>query len=313
MTQQILIATLGTSPQIVTTTIDLLLQKKIFIDHVCILHTSSETNNAIKNSIDIIKKDFDNQKQYKHLFTYNLIPITDDEGNIIDDLDNTNRIDCFFRLMAEQMSKYKNENSIIHMQCSGGRKAMSMYGISVAQILFDENDKFWYLISFGQYFENAKMHIKSPEDLTEVNLLEIPILPLNNISPWFTNTVQNQSLSEAFENAKRLSLRSKYEKARDFVEGNWKDNKGNLRYGVRRLTKVERETLDALHLPQNIGATSRELAEYLYKTNRTVESTLRNLYGKAEAFWSDGEAIDVHFQELIHLTRPYYENKNMDN
>ncbi len=56
------------------------------------------------------------------------------------------------------MAELKRKNYRVHLSVAGGRKVMAALRMVVAQLLFDEDDSVWYLLSEGKLLAEKAMH-----------------------------------------------------------------------------------------------------------------------------------------------------------
>lgn len=74
--------------------------------------------------------------------------------------------------------------NLIHLCIAGGRKPMAVYGMVTAQLLFDEDDRLWHLLSEGWRPGSERVMHLSPGDRTW--LVPVPVLYWSAVSPALT-------------------------------------------------------------------------------------------------------------------------------
>ncbi len=91
---------------------------------------------------------------------------------------------ALFRTLYRVLLAEKKAGRLIHLSIAGGRKPMAVYGMVVAQLLFDDADQVWHLLSEGwKPGDKRVMHVQ-PGD--PVWLVSIPLLHWSSVSPVFT-------------------------------------------------------------------------------------------------------------------------------
>ncbi|MFL5625006.1 MAG: CRISPR-associated ring nuclease, partial [Ktedonobacteraceae bacterium] len=170
----ILLATLGGQPQVVTFTLDLLLQRKIPIHEVIVVHPVPDER--LQHSIACLNTEFlgdyyrlngQNIRFSTRTLKYYEQPIND----IVDE----QTADGTLNTMDELIRNLKQQRCIIHFSISGGRRLMSFLSFSAALLNFEPADRLWHLYTPDEVQQRATngaiMHA-SPKD--DVRLIEIP-------------------------------------------------------------------------------------------------------------------------------------------
>ena len=281
--QMVLIATLGSEPQVVTAAYDLLLQQGFSPSLVKILHTTGgdpKVDRAVK----------DLRRELKTCLAANLEtsfhPLKTPGGQYLGDVDSPEAVQVYFQALYRLVWQEKRAGRQVHLSIAGGRKTMAVYGMAVAQLLFDEADSLWHLFSGGDFLSSRRMH-PLPGDV--VRLVQIPVIPWSSITPVLSNLKDVDDPYRALERVNRLQLHEKYESARVFVLG--------------QLTPAERRV--AACLAQE-GLSDAAIAERLFISPRTVEQHLRSAYAKAELHW---QLEKVTRSQLITLLQYYFSTR----
>jgi CRISPR-associated Csx14 family protein len=277
----VLIATLGTEPQVVTATLDLLLRKGEKVREVAVLH-SVAPGTAIALAVDSLSEAFDQAPQYSSI-SLHLCPLLDSQGYPLPDVETPQAAAAAFRSLYSFVRDAKMDGSRVHLSIAGGRKTLAVYGMLVAQLLFDEQDNLWHLYSTGDFLASKRLH---PQAGDEVHLIPIPTILWSQVSPAWMHLIGVDDPFEAVERVRRLQLNEKVEQARSFILGS--------------LTPAERRAVELL-VREGLG--DNEIAGRLALSPRTVEQQLRSAYHKAAAHW---ELPDVNRASMVALLSLYY-------
>lgn len=282
------ISTLGTEPQVVTATVDLLLAEGGIIHEVIILHTTSP-NSLIDQAVKTLQSTFD-KPPYIEKFSANFHPLMDDQGLPLSDVASLADAQAAFRFLYRLLKKKKQDDYRIHLAISGGRKTLSLFALTAAQLLFDEDDRLWYLFSTGEFLTSKRMH---PGPADQVTLVNIPVILWSKVSPVIAELRDVDDPFEAVKRVEELQLQEKYDAARIFILGS--------------LTPAERRVVEVL---ARDGLSDQEIGERLYLSPRTVEQHLRSAYLKAAAHW---QVENVTRAQLITLLQYFYSTQLREN
>lgn len=176
----VLVATLGGQPQIVTFTLDLLLQRGFPIREVIALHPKASSPSRLHSALLRLNAEFTGQAyrgdQYpihfhSHILELDEKPIED----ITDDEHADGTLDTIHRLLGS----LKRQGYHIHLSVSGGRRLMALLAISVAALNFDRHDHIWHLYTpesvRAEADEGQRMHVPAGAGL---KLIRGPFLSL---------------------------------------------------------------------------------------------------------------------------------------
>lgn len=281
-----LFSTLGTEPQVVTAFVDLITRQEISIDSLHILHTTGG-DLRIDQATETLREEFANSSS---IYKIHFHAIANPQGHPYPDIDSPESVEAFFRLLYLLIWQEKQANHAMHICIAGGRKTMAVYGISAAQLLFDERDRLWHLFSAGPFLESKRLH---PQPGDDVHLVSIPVIPWSSLSPVFTNLSGIQDPYAALDQVAHLRLRERYDEARIFV--------------LSLLTPAEQRVVRLLALE---GLSDQEIAERLVVSPRTVEQQLRAAYAKAEEHW---QVEKITRTQLIALLQYFFSTQIGEN
>jgi CRISPR-associated Csx14 family protein len=276
----VLIATLGTEPQVVTAALDLLLAQGVVISRVQVLH-SVAPGTPIARAVETLQEVF-HGRDYTPPVPLDLQPASAGDQPLADvetPQASTAAFCCLYRLVH----RAKRAGERVHLSIAGGRKNLAIYGMVTAQMLFDAQDCLWHLYSGGDFLASKRLHPLPGDD---VHLLPIPVLLRSYISPALTGLRDVEDALAAVEHLRRIEVEERLAQARAFVNGS--------------LSGAEQRPV-ALLVQQ--GLADAEIAAHLNLSPRTVEQHLRSAYGKAADHW---ELEDVSRTQLVALLSLYY-------
>jgi len=291
--REVLIATLGTQPAVVTVTLDLLLAQERPVDEVVVIHTAS-THRPIKEALQRLRDEFPNRVHYAHAnrpCRYQEIELTV-EGRPFNDVRTAQEAGRVFTTIYQEVRRQKRKGHLIHLSIAGGRKSMSVYGRATAQLLFDADDRLWHLLSQSEFEASDAMHATSPDD---AQLVRIPLLAYSSLSPPLATLLVTDDPLQAIEGQQTALRLEERRKQQEFIE--------NV------LTPLERRIMETLmreiilhhHSPNNA-----EIGRQLYLATRTIGNQLTRIYAKLREFLglAPEEPVDRHV--LIALFTPYF-------
>ena len=177
---QTLLATIGGKPQVVTFTLDLLLQRHIPITEVHVVHPATTDNPRQERSIQLLKNEFRGNRYsngqtihfYNHVLQHDGLPlqeITDEES-----------ADAVLNTMHHLILDLKERHCIVHFSISGGRRLMPLLSLSAAILSFEHEDRMWHIYTppsvIARAQEGALLHA-TPED--DIRLIPVPLARLS--------------------------------------------------------------------------------------------------------------------------------------
>lgn len=276
--QEVLIATVGTEPQVVTLVLDSLLAKGCDIKEVALLYTGAS---LITAGIEKIQKEIESE-MYPPI-SLELVLITDGE-NILDDFRSAADVSVMSKIVFKTIKAYKQKGLIVNLSVAGGRKVMGILAMVVAQMLFKPEDRLWYFLTEGwKPGDKQEMHIS---DHNSHLLIEIPVMRWEKASillgvEEFANPMEIIHWQEKLDNNQKMQRR------REFVE-HW-------------LSKAERLVTELVCQ----GWDNAAIAQHLNKQERTVANQMTSIYAKLDE-WLGFPDYRVERSILIAELAPYF-------
>ncbi|MCC7020922.1 MAG: hypothetical protein IT332_14260 [Ardenticatenales bacterium] len=189
--EEVLIATLGLQPQVVTTALDLLLAAGRIIAEVVVIHTTPPHNTvsrplpnaeALERAVAAVDAAFAGGT-YRHAgrnwpLRYRRVALVGSRNRPIFDIRSADDAASVFRTIHAEVRDRKRLGQLVHLSIAGGRKSISVYGMAVAQLLFDHQDHLWHLISTERFLASGAMHPTAPADAA---LVPVPVLSMGMV------------------------------------------------------------------------------------------------------------------------------------
>jgi CRISPR-associated protein Csx14 len=282
-----LVATLGGKPQVVTFTLDLLLQQNIPISEVIVVHLATSQDPRIEHSIQLLKNEFRADRYsngqpihfHQHVLHHNGLPLEEitDEASADDMLNE----------LHELILNLKERHCIVHFSISGGRLLLSLFSMSAAILSFEHEDRMWHIYTPPSLLERAKegaiLHA-APED--GVRLIPVPLALLGEGG-------RSQLSAARPPEADPLSAREIIRTQEELAEA---EEHRRCDYVINLLTHRQLEVLQAFAN----GLHPSEVAEQLSISSPTVSTHTTVLLSLCREAWSikTGERLDYRFVQL---------------
>lgn len=248
-----LITMVGTEPQVVTLLFDALIKNGFPIGEVVVLHTNPSVVD-IYNSVNRLEKELASEEG----ITLRFVPIKSNDRfpkDICCDEDAT----LLLRVLYTTVLKIKKSHRRIHLSIAGGRKVMAAYGMLVAQLLFDDNDHVWHILSERSLLESRAMRNR---DVSQISLINVPVLRWTLLPSTLQELLLWNDPYKAIVKQKELQEHTKI----SFLAAFW-----------HGLTRTEKQLLEVL---VKTGGTNKEIARRLYKSPKTISNQLQSIYDK---------------------------------
>jgi CRISPR-associated protein (TIGR02584 family) len=275
MQRTTLIATLGSEAQVVTLALHLLRRMQRRPSSVCVIHTdpaAAPTHAAIER----LREAFADEPES----TLQLFPILNTAGVVVADTDTPDSAAATFRsiFLCARAIKMRDVRAPLDLCLAGGRKVMSAYAMAVAQLLFDDQDRLWHVLSSGPLLSEKRM---TPRPNDDAVLIRLPVLLHADVSPIVSEIADADDPFEAVQRAEARQRRMRESKARDFL--------------FQTLSASERRVVESLVTD---GASDAEIAARLSLSQKTVQAHLASAYRKAESHF---DLSSVSARSLISL------------
>lgn len=254
---EVLVATIGVEPQVVTLTLDALLARGFGVTRAWVLHP-----NRRHPAIDAALKRLEAERAFyaRHQPPVRLFFVAIRDGSHYpDDFVTGQDVGLLLRVLYRTVADLKRKGCRVHLSIAGGRKVMTAMGMVVAQLLLDERDFVWHLLSEGALLQSKSMHAKNPN---EVVLVPVPVLRWSLMPSTIQELLVWDDPYRAIERQKELHQRQRWQVLNAF----W-----------QKLTPAEREVVKAL---VKHGEKAAALAKRLNRSARTIGNQLQSVYNK---------------------------------
>ncbi len=278
----VLLATLGGQPQVVTFTLDLLLQRNIPISEVNIVHPAAKPDSSMGRSVERLVSEFpgDRYKLDGRIIHLRRHVLRHYGQPLVDILDATGADDALNTMYA-LIRSLKQRQCIVHFSITGGRRLVSFLSISAAILSFDHADRIWHIYTpeaVQQRVRGGEYMHTSPED--GIRLIEVPLARLSQ-------TLLSQLLDT------NTSARELIHSQKELVEA---EERALCKQVADAATLRQREVLEAFAK----GLHPREVAKQLCIDITTVSSHTSVLLGLCRNVWPtrEKERLDYRFLQL---------------
>lgn len=276
---EVLIATLGVEPQVVTITLDRLLAHGRSIGEVVVVYTLGP---GVGEALAAIEAEF--AKGFYPGVRLRKVPVVSARGPVVD-FCSEGDLRALLRTLYVEVRRARQHGVTVHLCVSGGRKVMGIIGMVVAQLLFGAEDCVWHLVTEGWHpGAERRLHL-SPAD--KVWLVPVPVLRWAEAGTLVRTVAELEDPAEVVAWYERLSRNAEMKRKKEFV-----------RYW---LTRAEHEVVRLACR----GLDNASIAKALGKSEQTVANQLRSVYEKLRE-WLDYPEHDVDRSVLIAEFAPYF-------
>ncbi len=176
-----LLCTLGGQPQIITFTLDLLLQRGEPIERVMVIWLAGDAR--YRRAFHRLQAEFVGERYAGHAI-HLLSEYPTLHGRPLARAVQGEEINAIWETFHQVLRDLKADQQHVHLSLSGGRRVMALIGFSAAMQYFGPTDRVWHLYTppalAEQAHEGALMHAP-PE--AGVQLLPVPFVPLGTLFP----------------------------------------------------------------------------------------------------------------------------------
>lgn len=275
-----LVCTLGAQPQVVTLSLDLLLRLGRRCDELVVVHTSPWVE-PVRTAREQVARALVERPG----LAVRYVTVAGEHGPV-DDLSTPDEAAAYLRTLYRTVLALKQAGRRVDLNLSGGRKPMSIYAMVVAQLLFDADDRLWYVLSGDELRRSGEMRLPAGGAAA---LLEVPVLRWSSVSPAATPLGSFDDPWDAIRYQQEHRLRADLARKQVFVE--------------RDLTRAERELAA---LAATSGLDNAALAARLHKSRKTVNNQLTAIYDKLHEFLGYRDGVPTDRAVLAAELGPYF-------
>ncbi len=276
---EVLIATLGVEPQVVTIALDQLLARGHTVGEVVVVYTLDP---AVGRALGAIRAEFAGGA-YAGV-QLREAPVGSPEEPVVD-FCHEDDIRALLRTLYTEVRRSRQKGAVVHLCVSGGRKVMGIIGMVVAQLLFGPDDRAWHLVTEGWHpGAERRLHL-APGD--RAWLVPVPVLRWTEAGTLMRAVAELDDPAEVVAWYERLSRSAAMKRKREFVR--------------RWLTRAERTVVRLACR----GLDNPAIARALGKSEQTVANQLRSVYDKLRE-WLGYPEHNVDRSVLIAEFAPYF-------
>jgi CRISPR-associated protein (TIGR02584 family) len=262
----IYVATLGQRPEAITVAFDRLSEQYTYAG-LAVLHTDPDRSGiatAYESLLEVCKRDYPPGVARFHILSRS------DQSPLID-IEDQSSAEAYHLATLKVLYAYKAEGYHVHLMIAGGRKAMSIYAMLAAALIFKPPyDKVWTVLSSEAILtQPGRFHIP-PGMRQEVQLVELPLNPSRIAPGTDIDTLLTRPVSHTDQ-------------------------------FLAKLTAAERELAELLS--RHPYYSNEQLAEVMSKSAKTLENQFREIYAKMVGYFDFGETITDKRQALRDILR----------
>lgn len=281
----IFLATLGSEPQVVTISLQILLLQGQEIAEAIVVHTSEKVP-AIGQALDDLRHAFA-APPFQGI-PLHLHPIS--QGGLpLQDITTPEEAEATFKTLFDLIKALKKQGHRLLFCIAGGRKLMALYGLAVAQLLFDQEDALYYLFSENALVRERRLLLQPQDNAT---LICIPFLRWTENAILVADILRYDDPFEAMHRSSELAHLMEQQRWETFCQ--------------HVLTRAE-EAVVALVVRE--GLTNAQIAQRLGRSPKTVANQLSNAYAKMADYLGDQGTMGVDRHTLITLLYDYYKQR----
>jgi len=277
--KELMLATLGMEPQVVTLSLDLLLAQGRNIAEVRVIYTAEE---GVKGALAILEKEF-RQGAYPGI-NFHAVPVKNAHG-AIRDFESQEELKELLRTLYREVHQGRCREWPLHLCIAGGRKVMGIFAMVTAQLLFGPEDRAWYLVTEGWYPGKERQLHAVPEDKSK--LIPVPVLRWREANALLKTVSELDDPTEIIAWHERINRFGHERRKEQFIR--------------HYLTPAERKVVQLACC----GLDNAAIAARLRKKEQTVANQLRSVYEKLRE-WLEFPEGRVERSVLIAEFAPYF-------
>jgi len=252
-----LVASLGVEPQVVTLALDALRERGFPIRYVYVVHTNPSFR-PIGEALRRLQAEVSHYADGRPPVDFAWIPVQDG-ADFPEDLVTEAEAGLFLRVLYRTVRDLKRSGHRVHLLIAGGRKVMAAYTMVIAQLLLDDTDAVWHLLSEERLLQSKAMHADDPGQTV---LVRVPVLRWSLLPSTIRELLVWDDPYRAIRHQQELRDRQRWQLLHAFWE---------------RLTPAERSVVRAL---VETHGTTKEIARSLGRDPKTVAHQLESAYAK---------------------------------
>jgi CRISPR-associated protein Csx14 len=276
---EVMIATLGVEPQVITIALDVLIAQEKNVNEVTVLYTDAP---AILEALATLEDEFKAGAYPGISFHAKAIATADGP---VKDFQSEDELRGLLRTLYIEIRQARQKKHPLHLCISGGRKVMGIMAMTVAQLLFGPDDRVWYLITEG-WKPGAGRQLHAAGSV-QTRLIPVPVLRWQEAGTLMQAVTEIDDPREMLAWYHRLTKRAEEKRQGEFIK-HW------LTPAERRVTQLACRGFD-----------NASIADRLDKREQTVANQLRNVYEKLHE-WLGFPDYSVDRNVLIARFAPYF-------
>ncbi|MBV9713468.1 MAG: hypothetical protein JO011_21395 [Ktedonobacteraceae bacterium] len=282
-----LLAMVGGKPQVVTFTLDLLLQQNIPISEVNVVHLATTHNPRTERSIQLLKNEFRGDRYFNGDTIHFQHHVLHHNGRPLEEITDEASADDVLNTMHELILSLKRRHCIVHFSITGGRRLLSLFSMSAAFLSFEHEDRMWHIYTPPSLLERAQdgaiLHA-APEE--GVRLIPVPLARMSE-------AIRSQMMAIRSSEADSLTASEIIRTQEEQAEA---EEQRRCEYVIRLLTPRQLEVLQAFAN----GLHPLEVAERLSISSPTVSTHTTVLLSLCREAWplKARERLDYRFLQL---------------
>ncbi len=174
MSSDVLVASFGGQPQILTFTLDLLLAREFPLREVRVVFPGG--NPRYRQAFFRLFEEFERHPSYTHL---RLVAhsLTDMGGRPLQDLLTDRHLTVAWYQVRDLVRSLKQEGYRLHFSITGGRRALGLMLYAAAMTYGSPQDKVWHIYTPPEWLSRVRDGVQLHISSGVVHLLEIPFVP----------------------------------------------------------------------------------------------------------------------------------------